>query len=644
MATNYTGNPMLDPDSLTYAKITISSGFAGATDELLIDAPNRLIALKVKGSAGGDLTTDGVTIKCVYSKLKEIWRTDTDLIKYAFPMGPITDEQFEMVNGWNWDKTQTSGDVSATTPELLRTGGWSVVNTSGNVTEYWTGVVTLGTFISTSDQAYYQQVSASTASVNFKLTGPVNQAVQILRDDDGDGNFSEGSDYDRRAYLKIFVREYSKLYAQSSIGDIGVTSLTYQAYRYPLSNANDLKISHIDAAVGGVATTSGSWAGGSATINTAAPHGLVSGETVKIAGVTPSGYNGSYVVTVTDTDTFTYTVADPGGVITVQGTSTKEVYTQVDITYLRHSDDTRYTIRGDYADATLYNVADVVRDASLGTPRWFKNTGSTATSSGATLGADTSGTTWEAYEGERLIGSSWQAFTVIVDADNTVATTASGDARTTEIYEKVQWLLRQNADIDIDATASVNGKTADSLLRFVGDTLVTSKGVYIDSFNSLDTNAIEFYDGVGTNGTLRTFPYVANLTINFGDNLQNDQFAKYWVFFTSGVGAGAGNDYGTANAIIVKDNAGVDISGNVNPAWPTKRAFVPHTFNYDGNNQRSGGTYNSGSGSQGTDAPITVVGIGLSTGQFVRATGNIAKSTGNSVSLVAALERNYANP
>ena len=41
---------------------------------------------------------------------------------------------------------------------------------------------------------------------------------------------------------------------------------------------------------------------------------------------------------------------------------------------------------------------------------------------------------------------------------------------------------------------------------------------------------------------------------------------------------------------------------------------------------------------------ITAVAIGLSKGQYVRATGSIARSKANSIALVAPLERNYANP
>lgn len=77
-----------------------------------------------------------------------------------------------------------------------------------------------------------------------------------------------------------------------------------------------------------VATSSGSWAGGTATINTAAAHGLQTGDTALIERVVPAGYNGSYEVTVTDADTFTYTIPDPSGAtITTQGVVAKADYT-----------------------------------------------------------------------------------------------------------------------------------------------------------------------------------------------------------------------------------------------------------------------------------------------------------------------------
>lgn len=60
------------------------------------------------------------------------------------------------------------------------------------------------------------------------------------------------------------------------------------------------------------------------------------------------------------------------------------------------------------------------------------------------------------------------------------------------------------------------------------------------------------------------------------------------------------------------------------------------TFAYDTNVQKR-------NASSGTNAPVTVVAIGLGTAQYVRATGTITRSTSNTVSLAGALERNYSN-
>lgn len=549
MATFIESDVISDPDQLGYQVNPAS--FAAGTEEILIFTSTRTIALKVTGN----LKNAGATIKAVYSKLKDAWRTNSTLVKFPFPMGPITDEQFEMINGWNWDKTNTSGTSGAalTTVQLLRTGGWSVV-TNGVITEQWAGIITLGSLGDT-DQVYYQLVDQNQASQNFALTGKVNQAVQIYSDPNADGNPSDG--FDRRSYFKIFVREWQKLYAQSEISEIGVSQMTYQAYRFPLTNAADLKVTVTEAQV----------------------------------------------------DANSDGVPDQG------------VYANIRVNYLRHSGGGFYRVLGDFAPSTAYAVGDVVKDTINN--RWYKCIvayTSTATQPSANA------TNWASYEGEKQIGSGYYPYTVIIDADTTVGPNGSGAARTVDIYTAVQYLLRQNTDID-NSSGTVTGKTANALLRFVGDTLVTSPGVYIESFNSQDTNAITFTDATGVG---RTFPFVAALTINFGQNLQDDQYAKYWVFYTDA----GGNQFGTANAIIVKDANNIDMAGDVNPAWPTKRAFVSHTFNYDSNNQ--------GGRTPGTDAAITVVGIGLSTSQYVLATGTIGRSVSNTVTLTSSLERNYS--
>jgi hypothetical protein len=221
----------------------------------------------------------------------------------------------------------------------------------------------------------------------------------------------------------------------------------------------------------------------------------------------------------------------------------------------------------------------------------------------------------------RSIGGTPRNFGIIIDGNNGTAE---------QIYEYVQYQVRQNSDID-SGVGNVNGLLADSLLQFVGDSLqglfVTNPiggggGVYIDNFNSNDTNRISFQDNTNTT---RTFPFVAAGSINFNDNLVTDGGSVYKMFFTTN----PAGDFGSSTAVTVEDNLGNPISGSVSGA------SVSFDFDYDGNVQ--------GGRTPGADAEVTIVAIGLNRAQYVVTTGTITRATGINISLVSALERNYAN-
>jgi hypothetical protein len=198
---------------------------------------------------------------------------------------------------------------------------------------------------------------------------------------------------------------------------------------------------------------------------------------------------------------------------------------------------------------------------------------------------------------------------------------SAGTATTQQIYEKIQWSLRQNSDIDTGA-GTVNGKVANGLLSFVGDTLVGANGVYIENLNSNFLNAVDFYD---FNGIVRRYPFVSAGTINFGANAGSGDF-KYWVFFDST----PSGDYGTSNAIIVNDKDGVPITGTYNGSP------VSWTFAYDSNTQ--------GGRTAGGNAAVKMIGIGLDGGQFISVDHTITRTAGQSTLLAPAQERNYSNP
>jgi hypothetical protein len=199
-----------------------------------------------------------------------------------------------------------------------------------------------------------------------------------------------------------------------------------------------------------------------------------------------------------------------------------------------------------------------------------------------------------------------------------------------EIYEFVQWSLRQTTDIDADAGAQKRGDIAGGLLQFIGDTLRTSEGVYVDNFLSVDTNRIEFTPTGST--TQVTFPFVAAGVISFNVNLQNDADSIFKVFFTNDdAGLNAGSDFGTESAILLNNNAGNPITGSATASQ------VGYDYDYDGNIQR-------GPTSSGSDVPVTAVAIGLTAAQYVVTTTTITRSTANPINFVSALERNYLNP
>ena len=593
----------------------------------------------------GNLSTDGVTLQALYSFCKEEWKSDSSLIPVEFPFVPITDESFELVEGWDFNN-----DASR---YLIRTGGWTVKNTSNQVTQKWAGIVGLGT-IEANDQLYFEQGVGAT---NVQLLGQVNQAVQVIDDPNGDGNYADG--FDRTNEFTLFVREQGQTFGSANLTAIGVSALDSQAYRFPISTASDSKISATDN-----------------TIDTTAPYTDATNQ-----------------FTATDISFTSPSTITTGGTVDFSGLTAGDI---IVVTSASGTNDGFYEVST--ANATTITVAtsDITTE--------------TAGAAGSVTVAQSlmSITYYASAQPVTISGTSYN-FGVIIDA-------AGGTAE--EVYEFVQRTLRRNIDINSEST-EVIGKTTDELLRFVGDDLKIAEavtgiasvnpagggtGVYIENFQAADTNRLFFVDNTGA--TVQ-YDFVAVTTLTFNANLSGDADAIYRVFFTTNP---AGN-YGTSSAVIVHANDNVqstDISfdstadtittgGAVDfgifaagdyihienstsndgyykvstvttvtnpndtitvdttfagiPANESAGATVDVTqaamgdisgassiqfdFNYD-NNQQGGRT-------QATNAPITVVAIGLQTGQFVSAETTIERLVTNSASLVAPLERNYEN-
>lgn len=194
-----------------------------------------------------------------------------------------------------------------------------------------------------------------------------------------------------------------------------------------------------------------------------------------------------------------------------------------------------------------------------------------------------------------------------------------------QIYTKMQYLLRQGTDIDSGA-GSVIGKTANQLCYFVGDTLYTTQGVFIEGVLAADLNRVVFLD---QNNVQRQYPYSSAGTLNFNAALVAGGTGYYRMYITDSV-TGA-DDYGTATAITVDDKDGVDIAGTISGAT------ISFTFDYDANTQGGRSVFTS----PGGDVPVTVIAGNPGVAKPVVATGVISRSKGISITLTAESDPSY---
>lgn len=533
-----------------------------------LDFTNKIITI-TPGTGILPDAADGVTGQALYSALKILWRNNQNYIKYKFPMEAITPEQFDFINGW---KLADDGDV---TRKSLRTCGWAEKTEAGVITRKYMGVISLGT-IDATDQPYYLwtfEGSEVQPKVNFTFPGPINEGIQIYGDAlNGNLDYSDGNGNPDPSF-QVFVRQQGKTYASSNNGAIGAPTLNYITYRFPLTNALDTNISSYatDAAISSAPTIqSATWTGGVLTVTTVAPHNFTAGVRVRITGADPAAYDGVYTVKSAGLTSTVFTAdkaTDPG---TFVSGSLASIYAGITVEY---------------------------------------------------------GTNWKTNAAPYLV-----TFDVNEDAtaeNYTIEITdASGVATTKEIYEKIQWYLRQGVDINSNTGAPVViGNTTKLLLNFVGSTLEGERGVFITGLNDQFLNSVKYLPAdAATDADTVTYPFFATGVINFGSNAENGDF-KFWMFYKDLDGV---NDFGTDTAVIVQDKTAAEIKG-------TKSGDVyPWSFRYD--TETAGGLRTAG-----TPAEVVVLGLGTSGGQWVSVDYTITRTQGQSILLAPAQERNYQN-
>jgi hypothetical protein len=241
-----------------------------------------------------------------------------------------------------------------------------------------------------------------------------------------------------------------------------------------------------------------------------------------------------------------------------------------------------------------------------------------ATDVAATGSAPYSGINVSYFTGNvpKIIGGTPYNFNKVINGQNATAE---------QIYTKIQYLLRFTGNINHTGTyGAVTGKVANSLLSFVGDTLYTASGVYIDNYDNNDINRIVFTTNTNTQVSE---PFTAGGTLSFNSFLTEVSSGYYRMYMSDYTGSLSGYNYGQASGVTVLNASNVAIAGTITSS------SISWTFAYDTNAQ-SGRT-------PAEDCQVTVVAGNAGYAKPVVTTHTITRSVGQNISLVAEQDRGY---
>jgi len=612
---------IVDPDDLALAV-----NASATTEEVEIQTDAKTIKLTLVGDLNDDSpgATSGVTKQCIYSFLKEEWRTNSTLNKFKFPIKAIYEAKFVMQYGWSWADDQSR--------DLIRDAGWQEIDGR----EY-ACIISLGSQYDNLQQAYYQQTEGfDQTTTDFDKTGPLDEGVQIK---------GVGGTPDNTGYLKLFLREWQRTYSDYEIlSEQGFSALTYIAYRAPLSNADDIKNNgsvtqaFIDGANepynnmalqyyrGAGFTTA---AQTSYSVDDVVQDGVGRWARCTGAGTITGGEGGSYS-SFTGTATWE---AYPGErqiganyyafnrAVQYNGGSTlptKEqiyLFCQNELTKSANinddpDSDTYGTVNGDVAVRLAYWVGDILH----GWPGVnFDDYNANDTNNLVLHDIVVDGGGLDSEDVPITSGDQTYPFTAagtIVFSDNLVA---EADGNT--LYRMYHKYTKQQTRTDISVTGASG---ASATLETVAGDFNLSNGDYflVEGFlTNDDNNGVKVATGTPT-----------NTSVDYDDALGRTQ-----------VNESAGDSvtvsekpYDSASAVTVTDNSASAIEGQI--------TVKNQGFDYNYDNNVDGGR------ASGEDAPVVIVAQGLEGAEWIDAEFTITRSTGLSFPVNAADELTYLNP
>lgn len=557
-----------DPDNLYYSEYTYGSSIDPTTAQdgqaanMLIDYENKrfaltaprfgVIAAGLSSEMVGYGDTGGVTGQTLYSKFKNIWKTDPVAIRFPFPMEAITPESFEFINGWLPDDETVDSTVSTPfiTRKLIKDTGWAERSAAGGIQRKYFGCLTLGAIAlgpSGFATVYYNSTDPGIqTSFTVDSTGSVDVATNaiVFNGPVGNDNSLSGAAY--------FYTGDPVVYQTDSNND-AVTGITH----------NEVYYIHYRARNG---------VGESGVIPVGVGHSFTLHETRSeaLAGINTIALTGSTAARVV-TFTSAAAVEDFFFGVSLDGGAANEPFqfygTKNDdgINVLYNKDDyfkifTREEGKT-YSDQNLAQIG--VSQLNYQAYRLPLSSGSdvnvTILDEGAT-GIATAG-----YAGIGIsfhqtpvsydVGGVTYNFNIVIDANSQPLQA---------VYSKVNYLLRQPGKIlagvavtninDLSAipnggTDYLNdfryGQSTPPLLEFVGNDLYVRRvedtfgesgsnnlGVFINNVRNADLNNVYFYDNAAVAGSSAIFyPFLAQGNLIFNDNFIGDGDAKFWMFY-----------------------------------------------------------------------------------------------------------------
>lgn len=565
-----------DPDNLAYADYTYETAIdpttadGGSAAHLLIDYTNRKFALTAplygetaRGGVGtlvGFANTGGVSGQALYSKFKNIWKTDPNAIRFPFPMEAITPESFEFINNWTPDE-ETLDSRSSTafiTRKLIRDAGWAEKNAAGNIKRKYFGIITLGG-LSVSGLNVSGSFPAGIATVYCSQFDPGITTSVDLSASNADTTLNRiifpGSAVDMYTGNRIIV--------QGTAASVGLGANVTHNDAFFISYADGAESAQPQPVGAGYSfslhtTRDDALAGINSVVLTGGTSGVVTFRNQSdgpnfIIGITEEGgqANEPFIFYATKDDDGSNVLYDYTDFFKIfyreEGkTFAEQTISQIGVSVLNYQ---AYRI-------PLQSIVDVNIDTSL------------YTDSQIVASSDIAGIGISFFQDPQTVtvGGASTTYNVYVNANQQPLKA---------VYAKMQYLLR-NADAadtspKVNATpasginTSINslsaigfgtdpgannefgndfryGKIEEPVVEFVGVDLLakqredvfsetgggTNHGVYIANVNPDDLNSIAYFDNFGNKVTE---PFVASANISFNAFLSGDGDAKFWVFY-----------------------------------------------------------------------------------------------------------------